>query len=317
MTYHSIWVSTLLSLFVLWGCNSETSKKTLKSSEVHLVKNIAPGYFKPHWMPDGKQLLVSGVQDKGLYLIDLKTQKLSPLCQAKGAGRNVAVSDDGKHIAYSAFNLIRRRRKNAIHLLDLNGRDQTVFSDAAPCKILGWSANKLIYLVDTVVHAYDPQSGTDSPDPPGISRGYTDLDLHLVWYKAGKSTILDPLEGGNYIWAEMAPDGKSIVFNRAGLGTRICDSQGKLLASLGRLHAPHWTKDGQWLVGMDEHDDGMVFTESDIFKVSRDGKKRINLTPHTSVIALYPRLSPDGKEVVFNTPEGWIYHMSIDGHASH
>ncbi len=301
----------VLGLAVLTGCSSGSVKKAAKTQEVQLVKNIAPGYFKPHWMPDGKKLLVTGVQDKGLHLFDLSSEKMTSLCTDKGAGRNVAVSGDGRHIAYSAFNLIKRRRANTIHLLDGEGHNKAIFSDRTPCKIIGWNAGKLLYLVDNTLHAYDPATGTDTAEPKDIAVGYTDMDLHLVWYDHGQTSVLDPLGKGNYIWAETSPDGKHLVFNFAGSGTRICDAKGKIVASLQRLHAAHWTKDGQWLIGMDERDDGLKFTSSDIYKVSKDGKTRINLTEKTPVIALYPRLSPDEKQVVFHSPEGWLYTLQV------
>ncbi len=304
------WLLIFLAFSIQIACSTNTAHRTTKAPPIQLIKNIAPGYFHPQWMPDGKHLLVTGVENRGLYLIDIQNESTRTLTKDRKAGNNIAISDDGQHLAYQGSELTQRRRMHAIHLLDLDGNKKTIYKGRPPCKVLQFAKGKLYYLADNTLHAYDLESGQDEMHPD-ITLGYSDSDLHLVWYSEKEAHIIDPLEKGKYIWASMSPAEPLLVFNRAGLGTHVCDASGKLLADLGRLHATQWTPDGQWLIGMDDYDNGMAYTASDIIRVSKAGRQRTNLTEHSSVIALYPRLSPDGTRIAFSSPEGWMYLMPV------
>ncbi len=62
---------------------------------------------------------------------------------------------------------------------------------------------------------------------------------------------------------------------------------------------------------MDDYDDGHNYTKSDIIKVSKDGKIRENLTQNTDIIALYPAVDSKSHELLFNTPKGRVYKMTL------
>ena len=57
-------------------------------------------------------------------------------------------------------------------------------------------------------------------------------------------TVLAPNgQEDSYYWLSLSPDGTRILYSSAHHGTCVCDLQGKLLHSLGRLNAPKWLDD--------------------------------------------------------------------------
>ncbi|MCF6242999.1 MAG: hypothetical protein L3J74_16860, partial [Bacteroidales bacterium] len=140
---------------------------------------------------------------------------------------------------------------------------------------------------------------------------FTDADLNLVVYKNGKQHILNPFGKGNYIWVSVSPDGTKILFTKTGKGTFICDSEGKNIINLGRLHAAKWSKDGKWVIGMNDFDDGSKYTNSQIIIISPKGINRQVLDLKDIKIALYPDLSDDNSKITFNTDNGKIYVITL------
>ncbi len=140
---------------------------------------------------------------------------------------------------------------------------------------------------------------------------FADNNLNLCVYKNGKKTVLNPNGDGNYIWVSKSNDASLIVYNISGKGSFICDFKGNILSDLGRLHAPQWTHDDNWIIGMDDYDNGHNYTKSDIIKVSKDGKSRVNLTQNTDIIALYPNIDDKSQQLLFNNSKGRVYKMEL------
>jgi hypothetical protein len=62
---------------------------------------------------------------------------------------------------------------------------------------------------------------------------------------------------------------------------------------------------------MDDRDDGYRITGSEIVCFSLSSGKRISLTSTPERAEMYPVPLPDGKNVVFQTPEGEIFIMRL------
>ena len=98
-----------------------------------------------------------------------------------------------------------------------------------------------------------------------------------------------------------------ILFTATGEGTFICDMNGKNIKKLGYLNAPVWYDDN-FVVGMQDKDDGEFVTGSTILMKSIDGKiSKVLSSPNQ--IAMYPT-AVVGK-VAYNTNEGDIYVVEL------
>jgi len=133
----------------------------------------------------------------------------------------------------------------------------------------------------------------------------------MVLYSNGKRVELNPMgaDAGGYLWISMSPDSKKIVFTAVRKGTFICDLNGKILASLGKLNAPVWY-DNDFIVGMQDEDDGSFVTASKIMMMSANGKLKKQISP-VNQIAMYPSTSAKSNKVAYNTSDGSIHVVEL------
>ena len=133
----------------------------------------------------------------------------------------------------------------------------------------------------------------------------------MVLYVNGNRTVLTPNgENASYIWPSISPDQKNIVYTVASKGTFVCDIEGNNVVSLGKLSSPVWL-DNQWIVGMDDKDDGEKLLSSVLVAVTADGKIRQTIETPEGKMAMYPAASADGKRIVCNTENGELFIIDL------
>ena len=75
----------------------------------------------------------------------------------------------------------------------------------------------------------------------------------ILLTRDGQSTVLAPNgQDESYYWVSLSPDQTQILYSTAHHGTCVCDLNGNVLRSLGRLNAPKWM-DNENVSGMQEH----------------------------------------------------------------
>lgn len=75
---------------------------------------------------------------------------------------------------------------------------------------------------------------------------------HMVLTQDGATSILTPNGADeSYYWVSLSPDGQQILYSTAHHGTCVCDLNGHILRSFGRLNAPKWM-DNENVAGMQE-----------------------------------------------------------------
>lgn len=75
----------------------------------------------------------------------------------------------------------------------------------------------------------------------------------ILLTRDGQSTVLAPNgQDESYYWVSLSPDQTQILYSTAHHGTCVCDLNGNVLRSLGRLNAPKWL-DNENVSGMQEH----------------------------------------------------------------
>jgi Tol biopolymer transport system component len=93
-------------------------------------------------------------------------------------------------------------------------------------------------------------------------------------------------------------------------GTFVCDRSGTVLARIGLRDAPVWTRDGKWIIYMNDRDDGERMLSSDIYCVTPDGTRTIRLTATPDVMEMNPQCSPTEDRIVCDSPDGDIYMIT-------
>ncbi len=259
--------------------------------------------------PDGSYILITSQVQEGLTKIDLATKQATVLTTAPEAGFDARISADGKQVLYREMTIDSDRTTySSLTRQDISTRETATI--VKPTRSLGAYAIKgnTVLSVDKLQLRKAAISGTRvaSEDVPMVSTA----DCKLAITRNGQTTVLTPNGADeNYIWASLSPDNKRICYHVAGMGTFICNLEGKhsTLVSYD-LHDAKWYNNTT-LIGMEDKDNGQIITSSDIVLQSLDGTKQV-LTDG-SVIAVYPYASADGKRIGFSTEDGQVFVINI------
>jgi Tol biopolymer transport system component len=279
---------------------TRTRKLTPDKSGEYAVSGISP---------DGKQLLITSLNSKGLYLINIKRGKTRAITELAGAGYEPAFSPDGRYIFFKTDEYSDKKRVSSLQRIDLKTGDTLTLEKK------GRNVTRPVVAGNCVVYLADGRhqiKGIQDNIPKNSDEETYILidDLTPMIYINGIRKTLKPGGDGSYIWVSLSPDKTKMLYYLVGKGTFVCDLNGNILASPGKLNAPKWLNN-QIIVGMDDKDDGDRITSSEIVACSVTTGKRINLTSTGERNEMYPFPFPDGKRIAFRTSEGELYTMKV------
>ena len=295
----------LLLLFLLFAQLGWAQQVNVLSLE-KINETNEGGYFHPSISPNSDFLLMSRSNYQGLMLYSFVDKKIKTLNNDPGAGYGVQISDDGATVLYNKINLIQNRRHNSLVSQNIQSGEQKVLVKPTRERISGEFVNSQPAYVTGKKMVKAPVK-TSSPQ-----QVITIEDRKMVLYTNGtRKEILPNGKDASYIWPSISPDGKKIVYTVAGKGTFVCTVDGKNVKSIGKLSAPKWAGNN-YLVGMDDKDDGEKLISSEVLVVSADGKLRKKIEVPAGENALYPSASKDGSKIAFNTEKGEIYIVNVE-----
>jgi Tol biopolymer transport system component len=256
--------------------------------------------------PDGTRILITGEGFKGLYLLDLRDGKTTPVCSDAGAGYKPVFSANGNKIWYRSDDFSGMMKYSSLVEYDIPAAKTRIIES----KTRNLSPPQVVN--EHPVYSVDGKQKSD-PDAPKSADGtiYTVLEeLVPVIYINGIGKTVKPNGEGNYIWASLSPDKTKLLYNYGGRSTFVCDLDGRILAEAGRIDAPEWLNNSM-IVGMNDKDDGYRVLSSDIICYSLTTGKTTNLTNSDETIEMYPLPFPDGERLVYKTLNGELYIMHI------
>lgn len=144
-----------------------------------------------------------------------------------------------------------------------------------------------------------PSAVSDGSDGPvaAIDRGHLTID----------GVAIDPLGKGSYLWPQVSPDGKQIVFWLTGSGCFVSDIDGSDPRHLGWMRAAVWAGD-DLIIGMYDRDDGVVVTGSELVACDLKTGATQMLTSEDR-IALFPAASSG--RVAFVDGDGKLFYFDL------
>ena len=159
------------------------------------------------------------------------------------------------------------------------------------CIVLCLSAQR----VEVLKKTSEPYSGNISQAcERKMKHGKLEVVNHLKYFEVKRKgkvlAQIDPINidrNSLYIWAELSPNSKMLLFNASDQGVFVCDLKGVVKYNLGRdVHAVSWW-DNRYIVGMIDEDNGVEFIKSELVLVDIKTGERILIETEEEV-ALYP-----------------------------
>ena len=256
----------------------------------------------PQFSPDGKNVYYTTFDYQGIWAYSLAKKTASLVTDDPRSGYGFCLSPDGKKIAYRRTMNEKdpRGRTQEIVVKELTSNSSEVLASGSNLSTPSFAGTTVIYSENVTTKNLTANVGTQQPIVLGIE------NTKILLVEAGDRQLLDPLKNGSYIWPMLSPDGKRIVASDMAKGTFVCDLRGNNLVRLGKRNAAVWSRDGKWLIYMNDKDDGHNIVSSDLFSISPDGKRETQLTSTKNEIELYPQCSPTENKIICNTLDGEI-----------
>ena len=273
-------------------------------------------YSFPKFSPDGEKVLFTSAGYNGLWLFDVNTKAINQLNNTIGAGYEPVFSNDGKEVIFRHEKLLKRRRYFSIASQKINSlKSIDLIKDEREISTPKIMSDKVfVYKKDgnQVAIEYKDNNAVcllAKPTIEDVNAFCENSTLYLE--KDGKRTALTPAGEGHYIWGSISPNKDKILFTLAGKGTYVCDLAGNIELKLQNANSPKWSPDGNWIVFMDDKDDGHIIISSEIKATHLKSQKTFSLTSSNDKIEMYPSWSPKGDAIIYHTLSGNIELLKI------
>jgi Tol biopolymer transport system component len=255
----------------------------------------------PVFSTDGKSVYFTNSRYDGIWEYKLADKSVRRITSDPRSGYGFTLSHDRRQIAYRrTVQEPGYKRRQEIVVKDLTANSEAVVERGKDLPLPVFTGNPAAPLRKS--------SGKAPAFPAGSAAFVLGIEnMKIALLVDGRKTVLDPFQGGRYIWPSLSPDGKRLVAYEMDRGAFICDLRGNILAGLGRCDAPSWMRDGKWIVYMDDRDDGKQMISSDLSAVSADGRTRLMLTATGDEFELNPVCSPVENRIVTGTAAGNLY----------
>jgi Tol biopolymer transport system component len=259
-------------------------------------------WLAPRFSPDGTKIFLTSSGYNGIWEFERSGEKLRNLTSDRRSGFGYAIARDGSRIAFrrTTVDSKTRERKQELLTLELATGKSAVQASGRDLSLPAFAGKAVAYVRESKSLQVSAPVAPEEISLLGIEN--TKIALLLK----GEKQLLDPFSNGSYIWPALSPDRTRLVAYEMSRGTFVCDLSGNILSELGRRDAPAWTRDGKWIVFMDQKDDGHRILSSDLYMISLDGKTTVRLTDTPETIELYPQCSPTEDRIVFNTASGEV-----------
>lgn len=253
--------------------------------------------------PAGDYLLLCSQAQEGLVKWDIASATSTVLTNARGAGFNTQISDDGTIVAFQEVTINPNRLlMRAVKTIDINSRQiQQIASPSRELQGFELNKNTITTVVDNNISTRAIDLGNNVTARPIVSN----RNLKLMLTVDGTTRQFTPNgDHYSYIWASISPSADRVLYYVSELGCFSCRLDGSDMVKLGDLRAPHWLDDNT-VVGMRDHDNGITITSSTIIAKNLQGEEQV--ITDNNIIALYPQVASKSDKIAFSTLDGDIF----------
>jgi len=289
----------LMLVFAALGIDAQI--RTTKIEKLHLPESISA--YQVKFFGPGGILYFSNSSYDGIWTIsqkgEVKTVTTDPF-----SGFSYDINEDNSKIVYRRSIPESGLRTQEIVEKNLITGNSMTLEKGSSISIPVYYSGRAVYTKNRA--ALNINNSANETKVLGIE------DTKIILLVNGKKEVFDPLPGGSYIWPTLSPDGKMIAAYEMSKGTFVATLDGKIISMLGRKNSPTFTRDGKWIVYMNDKDNGHEIINSDIYAVSIDGKQTVRLTDAADMIELNPACSPSENKIAFTTLKGELFILSYE-----
>jgi len=289
-----------ISLLLTW--NLAIPQTLTKIGEpTQLTPRDAPFLMCPRWSPVASQIMATGANYSGIYLISFPKGELSQVTDEPAAGYGAVWSHDGKFIAARVANFENQHRFNQIVVFDISKSTRiplSSFESNLPGTPLWSKDDHFLYL-----------NATDKIRTYPVSSEQKSLDLNDYLFVKNDQifTLSSDLaiatrneEIGRILSLQPAPDCSRYAVETFAGAILITDARGRIITQIQTGIHPSWSPDGKHVSYSVTADDGHRLTASDIYVLTVDSHKIQRLTDTPEQIEINPTWSPDSHWIAYD-----------------
>jgi Tol biopolymer transport system component len=298
--------SSILALSAFIALSMSTTQAQIEITRTErLDLGTEQRWNHPQFSPDGKTLYYTSASFDGIWSYSLGERQIRQITADPKSGYGFTISPDGAQMAYrrSTYDSQTHQRTQEIIVTDLRTGQSSTVASGRSLSLPTFSNESVIYSEGTVTQGLGKQTA-----PATVLLGIEGTKIALS--RNGIKVLLDPFGDGRYIWPSLSPDGRLLVAYEMSRGTVILTIDGEITARLGKRNAPSWTRDGRYIVYMDDRDDGDRILSSDLYCMTPDGQTTVQLTRTDDVTELFPVCSPTENRIATASLEGSLYLLS-------
>lgn len=258
---------------------------------------------QPTISPDGSFVVAADASGSVLSKIDVATGSSKVLATNAGA-LGVVISNDGENVMFRRTTTKNHLRYTSLHNVSLNTGKETQI--VAPTRHLaGYTfAGTTANAVENGKLRTKSLTGAAAQKDIVVSIDYGHLNVTIN----GNTKTLDPQGRSSYLWPQLSPDKTKIVYWVAYKGCYVCNIDGSNPVSLGELRAAKWLGNDM-VVGMKDADNGQFVTSSSLIVADLKGNRQT--ITESSMIAMYPSATADGKHIAFVSGDGELFVINL------
>lgn len=277
-------------------------------------------WLNPVWSPDGQYVAFTTGKYLGLWTARADGSQLRQISEADGAGFGFSWSADSRTILIRPSEFRDMRRFQSVELINVETGEVKVLVE--PTRGINNVPQWAHHDQHVAVIIREELQLLESGKAP-LGRPVVRLEDPVLYPVQGKllrslagqkePRVLADFGDNTLVNIRFSAEGNRLAFQVARQGLYVMNLDGSALKNLGKAERPSWAPGGKYLVAMKTTDDGHQVTDGDLYAIDVETGAEYNLTAHTSIIALSPSVSPDGKRIAFENPEdGGIYVLELD-----
>lgn len=282
MKTHLVFAATLISSLTMQAQKLEQIKP-LPAKEL---------FSNPIVSPDGKFVLLTKEHNQGVYLLNVKENKVKQISNSSGSGYAYTWNKNSSTFYFREKNKADYHSHAVIASYDIKSKKLKKQNGTNPNwlpSFKGFEENK------TVVYT-----------------NLSTLKIEAKNLKTQKSWVITN-EDGQYYNAVISHNGKKVAVHK-GADIYIYDIDGKSAGTkIGTGIATSWSQDDKYLIGfLDESKDGHTVSNSDLYLFDVESHKSKKLTDTKDTYEMFPCFYGNNKVMFSDDKTGKIYVSELN-----